>query len=234
MNITSIDFKPFIEFDSNPFILFNSSAKLIYLNTSAEILLGHISQKELFNLALSYAPKDFGFKQTNIDLHYDVFNFHAIMVGYENEEELAIRFYNKPTIINPRTLEQSKLILTDINILLEANIYLFKNKYKSNKLKLLVDQEIPHIKTDQNSISKLIRDTLEMFHDASFIDISLKMVIGSHIIINDKKFPLIELALKADKHTIILNSNTKELAKENHVKIVYKDSTVKLEIPVIT
>lgn len=233
MNTKSIDFTPFIEFDSNPFILFSSNGRLIYVNSSAEVLLGHVSQKEVFNLALSYAPQDFGFKNTNIELSYDVFNFHAIMVGYENEEELAIRLYNKPIVSTVRTFKHSTLITTDINILLEANIALFKNRYKDNKLKLLVDQDIPEFKIDQNSIAKLMRDILELFKTSNAIDISLKMVIGSHIIIDNKKSSLVEISIKGTDSSLTIESSLTDLAKNNHVKIIQNSSNIKLEIPII-
>ena len=51
MNLNLIDFEYFIETDINPFILFNQSGKIEYLNHSAEILLGYVSKKELYDIA---------------------------------------------------------------------------------------------------------------------------------------------------------------------------------------
>ncbi len=57
MSLVLTDFKFFIEYDSNPFVLFNSKGKIVYLNSNAEILMGSCSERELFRLAISYAPK---------------------------------------------------------------------------------------------------------------------------------------------------------------------------------
>ena len=78
--MTSIDFKFFIENDSNPFVLFSSSGKLKYLNNSAEILMGSCNPKELFKIALSYAPKSFGYNKTVLNLSFGSFEFYGINV----------------------------------------------------------------------------------------------------------------------------------------------------------
>jgi len=98
MNSILTDFRFFIEYDSNPFVLFNSKGQIVYLNSSAEILMGSCSKKELFELTLSYAPKTFGYKKSLLDLSFGYFEFYAINVLYENEEEIGIHLYNKPMI----------------------------------------------------------------------------------------------------------------------------------------
>ena len=116
MNTTSIDFQAFIEWDNNPFILFSAQGKILYLNNAAEILFGYVSKKELYDIALSYAPQSFGYKTTSLTLNYDSFMFHAITIGYENEEQISLRLYNTPRIKPTRKIESDKLIITDINI----------------------------------------------------------------------------------------------------------------------
>jgi hypothetical protein len=93
MNTISIDFEAFVEWDNSPFILFNAEGKILYLNNVAEILFGYVSKQELYDIALAYAPQTFGYKTTTLSLNYDAFNFYAITVGYENEEQISIRFY---------------------------------------------------------------------------------------------------------------------------------------------
>ncbi|HHO65004.1 MAG TPA: hypothetical protein ENJ71_00645, partial [Epsilonproteobacteria bacterium] len=68
MNTTSIDFQPFVDWDNSPFILFDPTGKILYLNNSAEILFGYVSKKELYDLALTYAPQNFGYKTTTVTL----------------------------------------------------------------------------------------------------------------------------------------------------------------------
>ena len=232
MNTTSIDFRSFIEWDNNPFILFSNEGNIIYLNNAAEILFGYVSTKELYEIALSYAPQTFGYKTTSLSLNYDTFVFHAITVGYENEEQISLRLYNTPRIKATRKIEKEKLITTDINILLEANLALFRTK-NSNPLKLLTDQDLPAFKIDQNNFSKLLRKTLNAFRASDSIDISLKLLFGQHVIINDKKESIAQLSVVANGRYTDTDDEIRSLAEISQIKAVLKEHYIKLEIPLI-
>jgi len=228
-----INFESFVEWDNSPFVLFDHFGKIIYLNQAAEILFGYVNKKELYDIALSYAPQTFGYKTTSLTLAYDSFMFYAITVGYENEEQLSLRLYNTPRIKPTHKIETDKLITTDINILLEANIALFKTK-NNNKLQLLVDQDLPPFKIDQNSFSKLLRKTLDAFRSSDSIDISLKLLIGQHVIINNKKESIVELAIEANGRYMDADDEINLLASQNQIKCITKEHSIKLEIPLIT
>jgi len=228
----NINFESFVEWDNSPFILFNNSGKIIYLNNAAEILFGYVSKKELFDISVSYAPQNFGYKTTSLTLNYDSFLFHAITVGYESEEQISLRLYNTPRIKPTRKLETNKFITTDINILLEANIALFKTK-NSNPLKLLTDQDLPAFKIDQNNFSKLLRKTLNAFRASDSIDISLKLLIGQHVIIDGEKEPIIQLAIEANGRYADADDEIQTLAAESQIKSLLKEHSIKLEIPLI-
>jgi len=228
----NINFESFVEWDNSPFILFNNSGKINYLNNAAEILFGYVSKKELFDIAVSYAPQYFGYKTTSLALNYDSFLFHAITVGYESEEQISLRLYNTPRIKPTRKLETDKFITTDINILLEANIALFKTK-NTNPLKLLTDQDLPAFKIDQNNFSKLLRKTLNAFRASDSIDISLKLLIGQHVIIEGKKEPIIQLAIEANGRYSDADTEIQTLAAESQIKLLLKEHSIKLEIPLI-
>jgi hypothetical protein len=228
----NINFEAFVEWDNSPFILFNNSGKIIYLNNAAEILFGYVSKKELYDIAVSYAPQNFGYKTTSLALNYDSFLFHAITVGYESEEQISLRIYNTPRIKPTRKLETNKFITTDINILLEANIALFKTK-NTNPLKLLTDQDLPAFKIDQNNFSKLLRKTLNAFRSSDSIDISLKLLIGQHVIIEGKKEPIIQLAIEANGRYADTDDEIQTLAAESQIKLLLKEHSIKLEIPLI-
>ena len=133
-----INFEAFVEWDNSPFILFNNNGKILYLNNAAEILFGYVSKKELYDIALSYAPKTFGYKTTSLTLNYDSFMFHAVTIGYENEEQISLRLYNTPRTKPSKKLETDNFIMTDINILLEANIALFKTKNQNHQRNFVV------------------------------------------------------------------------------------------------
>lgn len=228
-----INFEAFVEWDNSPFILFNNSGKILYLNNAAEILFGYVSKKELYDIAVSYAPQSFGYKTTSLTLNYDSFMFHAITIGYENEEQISIRLYNTPRTKPTKKLETDKFIMTDINILLEANIALFQTK-NTNPLKLLTDQDLPPFKLDQNNFSKLLRKVLNAFRSSDSIDISLKLLIGQHVIIDDKKEPLIQLSIEANGRYNDTDEEIRLLAAESQIKSLLKEHSIKLEIPLIT
>lgn len=232
MNTTSIDFKAFVEWDNNPFILFSDQGKILYLNNTAEILFGYVTKKELYDIALAYAPQNFGYKTTSLALNYDTFMFHAITVGYENEEQISLRLYNMPRIKQTRKIEKDKLIVTDINILLEANIALFKTK-NTNQLKLLTDQDLPTFKIDQNNFSKLLRKTLDAFRSSDSIDISLKLLFGQHVIIENKREAIAQLSILANGRYVDTDEEIRTLAEKSQVKSILKEHYIKLEIPLI-
>jgi len=227
-----INFESFIEWDNSPFILFNQEGKIVYLNNAAEILFGYVTKKELYDIALSYAPQNFGYKTTTLSLAYDSFLFYAITVGYENEEQLSLRMYNTPRLKPTRKLETDKLIVTDINILLEANIALFKTK-NTNKLRLLADQDLPAFKIDQNNFSKLLRKTLDAFRSSDSIDITLKLLIGQHVIIENKKESIVQLSIEANGRYADADTEIGILASESQIKCITKEHSIKLEIPLI-
>lgn len=228
----NINFESFVAWDNSPFILFSDEGKILYLNNAAEILFGYVSQKELYNIALSYAPQSFGYRNTTISLSYDTFSFHAITVGYENEDQISLRLYNRPRIQTTHTLETNKFITTDINIILEANIALFKTK-NTNPLKLLTDQDIPAFKIDQNNFSKLLRKSLDAFRASDSMDISLKILIGQHVIIKDKKESLIQLSIVANGRYADTDNEIRSLADKSQIKCLLQEHSIKLEVPLI-
>ena len=232
MNTESINFQSFVDWDNSPFILFNDQGKILYLNNSAEILFGYVSKKELYQLALTYAPQSFGYKTTTLTLNYDAFNFYAITVGYENEEQLSIRFYNAPRAKCNVPLEREKLASTDINLLLEANIALFKTKNK-NSLQLLTDPDLPTLKIDQNRFSKLLRKVLDAYRASDSIRITLKLLVGEHVIIDQKRIPIAQLSIEANGRYTQDDEAIRTLAKECHITPLLSEHTIKLDIPLI-
>jgi hypothetical protein len=232
MNTVSIDFQPFVDWDNSPFVLFDYRGKILYLNNAAELLFGYVTKKELYDLALAYAPKTFGYKTTTIRLDYDNFSFYAITVGYENEEQLSLRLYHTPRANATHDIARDNLAETDINVLLEANIALFQTKNK-NHLELLTDPDIPTLKVDQNRFSKLLRKTLDAFRASDSIRISLKLLIGEHILINGCKYPVAQLSVVAnDRHTDD-DDAIRNIAQECHINVGFSEHVIRLDIPLL-
>ncbi len=232
MNSALTDFKFFIEYDANPFILFNSKGKIVYLNYSAEMLMGSCSTKELFDITLSYAPKNFGYKKTLIDLSFGYFEFYAINVSYFNEEEIAIHLYNRPMVKLNREIHLEGYSLTDINLLFEANIELFKMQY-SGKLKLITDYELPKLYIHQNNFSLLIRKIFEQMKQSSKIEIKIKIKIGEVIVINKNRYPIILFNFICKNRDRTKDKEILNIATENQINVHFNSNMVSLEIPAI-
>jgi hypothetical protein len=233
MNSNSIDFEYFIDSDNSPFVIFNSSGKIVYLNSSAEILMAYIQNRDLYNLTLTHAPKDIGSKTTTLELKYGSFIFHSITVSYKDEEHIAIRLYNKPVMKNSNTMAQDKVILTDINTIMEANLTLFK-MYNSADIHLLTDIDLPSFRVDQNQLSKLIRDSLDSFKANDYIMIHLNIVIGESIRIGEKKYQILQIRFQSDHREREYDTNIKSLSDANYVVAMLEDKYIKINIPMIT
>ena len=230
--MTSIDFKFFIENDSNPFVLFSSSGKLKYLNTSAEILMGSCNPKELFKIALSYAPQNCGYNKTVLDLSFGSFEFYGINVLYENEDIIGMHLYNKPMA----KVDDSSLLegytLTDLNLLLQANIELFDIHY-TGRIKLLTDYDIPKLQIHQNDFSMLLRHIFSQFLENKILEISMKIKLGERVVVKDTRYSIIIIQVQSTSRDKEHDKETELLALKSHINIHFKESATILEIPAI-
>jgi len=233
MNTISTDLKLFIEEDINPFILFSDTGSILYLNKSAEFLMGIDTQKEIYDLALAHAPHSFGHKVTLMELSFSSYEFYGINVLYHIDNEIGIHLYNRP---RPKVTQEETLegyTLTDLNLLLQANIELFSIQYQG-KVSLMTDYSMPDIQLHQNNFSLLLRKVFAQFDQSSSLDISLTIKIGAKIIIRDKRYPIITLKLSAPQRDTSSDRSIKELALSDHIDTRFKKDTLILEIPAIS
>jgi len=234
MNSNSIDFEYFIDCDNSPFVIFSNNSKIVYLNSAAEILMGYIQNRELYSIAITHAPQDIGSKTTLLDLKYGSFIFHSITVAYKDEEHIAIRLYNKPVIKSDNTISQDKLILTDINTIMEANLTLFKMYNEGCDIHLLTDTDLPSFQVDQNQLSKLIRDSLDSFKDNSYIMVHLNIVIGESIRINGKRYQILQIRFQSDNRDVSYDKSIKSLSESNYIVTMFEDNYIRINVPMIT
>jgi len=226
------DFKTLIDNSNCPILIFGHDGKVRYFNHSAELLTDmHLSQK-LFKLASMYAPKTFGSRTVHLDLTCGTDNFYAITVLYESEEEICIYLYRKPRTLIHKELSFDGYTPTDINLLLEANIELFKMRY-NKQLTLFTDYSLPKLLMQQNSFSMLLRKLFEQYHASKNIDITLKIKIGETILIEDKKYPIIVLMIKSDSRVGESDEEINKLTVQNHTTAYFQKESVTLEIPCI-
>ncbi|MRJ03071.1 MAG: hypothetical protein C6I05_06420 [Epsilonproteobacteria bacterium] len=232
MSTESIDFQFILEQDGSPLIVFDHQGKILWLNNVAEILLGYADRKELFDLALRYAPQSFGSRTTLKELRFRQMSFYALNVSYNSEEWVALRLYHRPRTPTKRQMEQDKLLPTDINVLLEAAITLFKMQH-GQKLRLLTDQDLPPIRIDQNNFSKLLRKTLESFRRSSQIEVSLTMTIGEFILIGEDRYHLLRLTVSANGRYPDEDVSIRELAEKLQIVPFLEENSITFDIPFI-
>ena len=231
--MTSVNFNFFIEHDTNPFILFNNTGKIKYLNKSAELLMGACKPKEIFEIALSHAPQNFGVKKSIIALSFNAFEFYAINVLYENEEFIGIHLYNKPLKQLNEKMILDGFTLTDINILLQANIELFTLKYQA-KIALLTDYDIPEFQMHQNNFSLLLQKIFALFNENKKVEINVKIKIGERVVIKEKPYPIILLEIKSTKKRDDDKKEIIDLVEKSAINLQIKKASIYLEIPAIS
>ena len=97
----------------------------------------------------------------------------------------------------------------------------------------VIDQDLPPFKIDQNNFSKLLRKTLNAFRASDSIDISLKLLFGQHVIIDEKKESIAQLAILANGRYADTDEEIRTLAEVSQIKCILKEHSIKLEIPLI-
>jgi hypothetical protein len=232
MSTESIDYQFIVDSDSSPVIVFSYEGKIVWLNNSAEILLGYVDKKRLFNLALEYAPNNFGTHTALLNLQYKHLEFYALSVSYNSEEWIALRLYYRPRTTKDKKVTSRNLMATDINVLLEANISIFKINY-AKKLSLLVDKDMPKIRVDQNSFSRLLRKSLESFRQSSLIEISLKITIGEFMLLREKRYPIARLKIDANGRYTDSDRDIIYLSELLDILAILDENSITLDIPII-
>jgi len=207
-----------IEYDYNPFILFESSGKIKSVNAEAQFLLGAITPKELFNLATTYANVTFGFKTTFIKLEFGRYNFFALTVGYENDDEIGIKLYQAPSfkLNNPKPTGELTNIYTLVDLCIStksinSNI-LFTKEF---------DPTIPDIIIDSNSFIKVFSKIYSCFMENKKVNTKIYYRIGEHIRFENKKYSIF---------SIEVSSNEMNIQEVNELEVIVSNTNFYLDI----
>jgi len=227
-----IDVTFFLDKDNSPFILFDHQGTIRYLNDAAEILLAYADKQELYDLALTYAPQDFGSRTTPVELTWRQLNFYAITVAYETEEHIGIRLYYRPRPRAVQRLDTDRMKRTNINTILEAAITLFAMQ-NTTPFDLLTDADLPEFKLDQNTFSKLLRKSLHLFRASADLHISLTMAVGESMIIDHKRRPIVRLLIRANGRYTHDDSTIKTLAETMRIVTTLEERHILFDIPFI-
>lgn len=219
-----------IEYDYNPFILFSSEGKILSLNSEAQFLLGSASSSELYELATTYANITFGFKTTFIELEFGRYKFFALSVGYENEDEIGIKFYQTPSFKLNKSKPSGQLtnIYTLVDLCISTNSISSKTLFSKE-----FDPTIPEIIIDANSFIKLLNKIYSCFDENKQINTKIFYRIGEHIKFEEKKYSIFSIEISADN----LNkkrANELEIQASNTSFYIDISKKITLNIPMIT
>ena len=222
-------FEEWVELDLNPILSFSSSSKIIYSNSEAQFLLNRIKQKELFDLALTYAPKTFGALTSYIDLSLKTYTFYAITVMYENEDEIHMKLYKSAMVKKESKLNIKNINTSNIFTLVDLAISTSKIKNDINFTKNY-DPSIPEFKLDASSFIKTLNNVFEAFKDKENVTCSILLKIGEYIKIDSKKYSLISVEIAANEKSDFSSLNIKET---NSFILTSDDTKVTIDLPLI-
>ena len=224
-------YEKWLEFDYNPWILFDSNGRVKTLNQEAQFLLAEVTASEVFELAVTYANQSYGFKTTMMDLEFGKYEFFGIMVGYEDNENIAIRLYQKP----PERISEPQLhklsshnIYTLINLAISTSSINRKHGFTTT-----LDPAFPEIKIDPEVFVKLLNDIIACMEDTDTVDLRLSLKTGETIKFDGKRHPIFQISiygnLKSDCNIPLL----KQIASKLNGYIVKKTDHISIEAPLI-
>lgn len=222
-------YEEWVELDLNPIISFSASAKILFSNSEAQFLLSRINQKELFDLALTYAPKTFGAQTSYIDLTIKNYTFYAITVMYENDEEIHMKLYKSAMVKKENKLNINNINSTNIFTLVDLAISTSKIKTNINYIKNY-DPSIPEFKLDASSFIKTLNSAFEICTNASNVTCTIMLKIGEYIKIEGKKYSLISVEIASDAKIDTKNLHHKET---NSFILTCEEDKITIDLPLI-
>jgi hypothetical protein len=203
-----------IEYDFNPFILFSVSGKVLSVNTEGQYLLGTADRQALFELATAYASPSFGFKTTFLDLEFGRFKIFGIMVGYENEAEIGIRFYQKPSFqfSTPEIEGEIVNIYTLIDLCISTNSITSKAKFVKD-----LDPTMPETRLNTEAFIRLLNKIYESLNRSETVVTKLFFRIGEYIRFKDRKYTFFSLEITGETFDDGYEGDIVRLCKKNHL-----------------
>ena len=222
-------FEEWVELDLNPVLSFSSNSKIIYSNSEAQFLLNRIKQKELFDLALTYAPKTFGALTSYIDLNIKNYTFYAITIMYENEDEIHMKLYKSAMVKKENNLNIKNINVTNIFTLVDLAISTSKIKTNINFIKNY-DPSIPEFKLDASTFIKTLNQIFEAFKDKKNVTCSILLKIGEYIKIDGKKYSLISVEISSNEKRDFSSINIKE---NSSFILTLDENKITIDLPLI-
>lgn len=219
-----------IEYDFNPFILFNAQGKVLSVNAAGQFLLGSADSHILFELATSYASPSFGFKTTFMDLEFGRFKIFGIMVGYENEDEIGIRFFQMPAFKFSKPEISGEIV--NIYALIDLCISTNSIECQADFLKQL-DPTMPETRLKTDDFIRLLNQVYAALHQSQTITTKLYFRIGEYIRYESKKYTFFSLAVSGDVFDDVQRSVLEQLCKKNNLFCESQQDGIIINIPLI-
>lgn len=228
-------FEQWVEVDLNPFITFDNDGKIQYANNEAQYLLNKISSKELFELALQYAPKTFGFNTVYVNKNIaNSYLLYAITTGYQDEETIGLKLY-KSSLPKKETKLATNAQITNIFSIVDLCISTNKMKTKSSFEKSY-DPSIPDFKIVVNDVLKVLNIIYTNFFHHEIIYTTVKFQTGEYLKFNGKKLPIVSVVVSHKEEDIISYETIKEIedfANNFGILIETGEREIQINLPVV-
>ncbi|MDR0747496.1 MAG: hypothetical protein LBE89_06365 [Helicobacteraceae bacterium] len=234
LDLNSETLKNWAEYDYNPFFIFSQNGNVLYLNRSAELISGYEPVRTFYNLAVSYASIDFGFKTSFMPLNFGQFHFFAITVGYQDEESIGVRLYQSPANKEGIIEINKRYSQTNIYVLIDIAISLAKNKLNGTVFRKEFDPSIPDFRLSQNDLTKILRRAYGCFERSNtLITTVLKLKTGEFLVVAGKRYPILELDIKGQTRNKAGDKEIESFASSINTTVYFDADRVTLEIPIV-
>ncbi|APW65518.1 MULTISPECIES: hypothetical protein [Arcobacteraceae] len=222
-------FEDWVELDLNPIITFSSTSKILFSNSEAQFLLNRIKPKELYDMALQYAPKSFGAQTSYIDISMQNYTFYAITVKYDNEDEIHMKLYKSAMVKKESTLNIKNINSTNIFTLVDLAIS--TNKIKTNTTySKNYDPSIPEFKLDASLFIKTLNQVFDAFDGSDSIECSILLKIGEYIRIDGKKYSLIAVEITSNKNAI---KELLQYKEDSSFILTCNENKISIDLPLV-
>ena len=219
-----------IEYDYNPYLLFDRNGKILSLNNEAQYLLGYTDVASLFELAITYANANTGFKTSFVDLEFGRFRFFAIMIGYDNEDEIGLRLFQHPAFHYSEPLLKGDMV----NVYTLIDLCISSNSIGSNiNFTKELDPTLPEIRLATESFIKLLNRVYSIHTQSESIKTKLYLKIGEYIKTENRKYSLFSIEVESANVKKGKNSEIRILAEEMNIFVDFKNESTVLNIPLI-
>jgi hypothetical protein len=221
-----------MENDLNPFVLFDNDGKIKDFNKEAEFLFNFIQPKELYDLAMLHASIQFGFNRKFISLKYGKLKFYAILVGYIDDNIIALRLYKEVCSENKSMkIKDVELINIFSLIDLSKNAILLQNDIKIFEY---YDISIPDVKLNINEFLLILNDCFLIFKDEKILNLEVYIKTGEYEIIDNKKYKIIIVQFESNKkNKIKIDNLLQEKILNSPINLYLNNATLYLELPMV-